>query len=112
MRELGLTFSSAFEDAIVKGEKLSKVMKGLLQGIARVLARKIITEPLSMAVEFSPKVPDENSPVCFGAASGYEGTTIVLAAAFGGRPWRLGIAPGWGLRGVTGGNKSACWRMR
>jgi len=26
VRELGLTFSSAFEDAIVKGEKLSKVM--------------------------------------------------------------------------------------
>jgi len=50
VRELGLTFSSAFEDAIVKGEKLSKVMQGLLQDIARVLARKIITEPLGNAV--------------------------------------------------------------
>lgn len=50
VRELGLTFSSAFEDAIVKGEKLSKVMQGLLQDIARVIARKTITEPLGNAV--------------------------------------------------------------
>ena len=66
---------------------------------------------VSMAVEFSPEVADENSPVCFGAAAAYGGT-IVFASAFGGRPRRLGIAPGWGLRGVTGGNRSACWRMR
>ena len=50
VRELGLTFSSAFEDAIVKGERLSKVMQGLLQDIARVIARKTITEPLGNAV--------------------------------------------------------------
>ena len=50
VRELGLTFSSAFEDAIVKGEKLSKVMQGLLQDIARIIARKTITEPLGNAV--------------------------------------------------------------
>ncbi len=47
---LGLTFSSAFEDAIIKGEKLSKVMQGLLQDIARVIARRTITEPLGNAV--------------------------------------------------------------
>jgi tape measure domain-containing protein len=50
VRELGLTFSSAFEDAVVKGEKLSKVMQGLLKDIARVIARKTITEPLGNAV--------------------------------------------------------------
>jgi len=50
VRDLGLTFSSAFEDAIVKGEKLSKVLQGLLQDIARVIARKTITEPLGNAV--------------------------------------------------------------
>ncbi|WP_191082789.1 tape measure protein [Roseococcus microcysteis] len=49
-RDLGLTFSSAFEDAIIKGEKLSKVMQGLLQDIARVIARRTITEPLGNAV--------------------------------------------------------------
>jgi len=50
VRELGLSFSSAFEDAIVRGERLSKVMQGLLQDIARVIARRTITEPLGNAV--------------------------------------------------------------
>jgi tape measure domain-containing protein len=49
VRELGLTFSSAFEDAVIKGDKLSKVMQGLLQDIARVIARRTITEPLGAA---------------------------------------------------------------
>jgi len=49
VRELGLTFSSAFEDAIVKGEKFSSVLEGLLQDITRILARKVITEPLGNA---------------------------------------------------------------
>jgi tape measure domain-containing protein len=50
VQELGFAFSSAFEDAIVRGEKLSKVMEGLLQDITRILARKVITEPLGNAV--------------------------------------------------------------
>ncbi|WP_337875693.1 tape measure protein [Elioraea sp.] len=50
VRELGLSFSSAFEDAVVKGERLSKVMQGLLQDIARIIARRTITEPLGNAV--------------------------------------------------------------
>ena len=36
-RELGLTFSSAFEDAIIKGESFSKVLQGILQDIARIV---------------------------------------------------------------------------
>ncbi|WBV43509.1 tape measure protein [Pseudoroseomonas cervicalis] len=50
VRELGLTFASAFEDAIVKGDKLSKVLQGLLQDVTRIIARKTITEPLGNAV--------------------------------------------------------------
>jgi tape measure domain-containing protein len=49
-RELGFAFSSAFEDAIVRGDKLSKVMQGLLQDITRIIARRTITEPLGNAV--------------------------------------------------------------
>lgn len=45
--ELGLTFSSAFEDAIVKGEKFSTVLEGIAQDITRLLVRKNITEPLA-----------------------------------------------------------------
>jgi hypothetical protein len=44
-RQLGLTFASAFEDAIVGGEKLSDVIKGLAQDIARLLVRKAVVEP-------------------------------------------------------------------
>lgn len=48
--ELGLTFSSAFEDAIVKGSEFGDVLQGLAQDIARVLIRKNITEPLGTAL--------------------------------------------------------------
>jgi hypothetical protein len=42
-----MTFSSAFEDAIVGGKKLSDVLKGLHQDIIRIAVRKSITEPLA-----------------------------------------------------------------
>jgi phage-related minor tail protein len=48
--ELGLTFQSAFEDAIVGGKGLSEVFKGLEKDIARVLIRKQVTEPFTQAV--------------------------------------------------------------
>ena len=44
--ELGLTFTSAFEDAIVGGKKFSDVIKGLEQDILRIVTRKAVTEPL------------------------------------------------------------------
>jgi hypothetical protein len=46
VRELGLTFSSAFEDAVIEGRKFSEVLTGLGQDIARILLRKTVTEPL------------------------------------------------------------------
>ena len=49
-RDLGLTFTSAFEDAIVQGKELREVMRGLLQDIARIAVRKSITEPIGGAV--------------------------------------------------------------
>lgn len=48
--ELGPTFSSAFEDAIVSGKKFSDVLDGLEQDIIRIITRKAITEPLGNAV--------------------------------------------------------------
>lgn len=44
--ELGLTFTSAFEDAIVGGKKFSDVLKGLQQDLLRIVVRKTVTEPL------------------------------------------------------------------
>jgi len=48
--ELGPTFSSALEDAIVEGEKFSDVLKGLYKDILRITTRKLVTEPIGNAV--------------------------------------------------------------
>jgi hypothetical protein len=45
-KDLGLTFTSAFEDAIVNGGKLSDVLRGLESDIIRIITRKLVTEPL------------------------------------------------------------------
>lgn len=45
--DLGLTFASAFEDAIVGGKGLSDVLKGLEQDMLRLMTRKLVTEPLA-----------------------------------------------------------------
>jgi len=48
--ELGLSFTSAFEDAIVGGKGFSEVLKGLEQDILRIVTRKLATEPLGNAL--------------------------------------------------------------
>ncbi|HOX55211.1 MAG TPA: hypothetical protein PLC32_07190 [Candidatus Omnitrophota bacterium] len=55
-RDLGFTFQSAFEDALLEGKKLSEVLSSLLQDIERIIIRKAITEPLANAIGdfFSP----------------------------------------------------------
>ena len=49
--ELGLSFTSAFEDAIVSGGAFSDVLKGLEKDIARLIVRKQVTDPLAKAVQ-------------------------------------------------------------
>jgi hypothetical protein len=49
-RELGFAFSSAFEDAIVRGRRFSEVLQGIAQDVARIIARRTITEPLGGAL--------------------------------------------------------------
>jgi phage-related minor tail protein len=46
-RDLGLTFESAFEDAILRGEKLRGVLAGIAQDIARIILRQTVTTPLA-----------------------------------------------------------------
>lgn len=48
--DMGLSFSSAFEDAIIGGKKFSDVLKGLSDDIGRIVMRKTITEPLGTAI--------------------------------------------------------------
>jgi hypothetical protein len=49
-RDLGMTFASAFEDAIINGKELRDVFKGLAQDLARIAVRKMFTEPIAEAV--------------------------------------------------------------
>jgi hypothetical protein len=44
--DLGFSFQSAFEDAIIEGKKFSEVLDGLAKDIERIILRKAITEPL------------------------------------------------------------------
>lgn len=46
VEELGLTFTSSFEDAIVGAREFSSVLDGLAKDILRITVRKGITEPL------------------------------------------------------------------
>jgi hypothetical protein len=59
-RQLGLTFSSAFEDAISKGKSFREVLSGIASDLAKLVIRKGITDPLFNAV----------SPVLSSATSG------------------------------------------
>jgi plasmid stabilization system protein ParE len=47
---LGMTFASAFEDAIVNGRKFSDVLKAIEQDLARMIIRMSITAPLARAI--------------------------------------------------------------
>lgn len=50
VKDLGLTFTSAFEDAVVAGNKLSDVLQSLLQDILKLVTRQLITNPLMGAI--------------------------------------------------------------
>lgn len=50
-KDLGLTFSSAFEDAIVNGKALSDVISGIEKDLLRLGTRKLVTEPLVNALD-------------------------------------------------------------
>lgn len=59
--EFGLTMTSAFEDAIVKGKGFRDILDGISQDIARIIIRKSITEPLGNAVSSFTKSIDWSS---------------------------------------------------
>jgi len=82
-KDLGLTFNSAFEDAIVGGKELSEVMRGLANDILRIVARKAITEPIGNAI--SSGIGD----MLKGGGSGgglFDGIFSGLGFASGGNP--------------------------
>jgi len=80
-RQLGMTFSSAFEDAIVDGKKLSDVLGGLADDLLRLALRKNITEPLFASL-FSSEKSGGGEGGILGAIGGLFGGFF----ADGGRP--------------------------
>ena len=66
-RELGLTFSSAFEDAIIAGGDLRDILKGIEADIIRIITRKLVTEPLGNLVStiIGPLIPGAAEGVDF-----------------------------------------------
>ncbi len=49
-KDLGLTFQSSFEDAIIEGKKFSDVLVGLAKDIERIILRTAVTTPLANAI--------------------------------------------------------------
>ena len=97
--QLGMTFTSAFEDAIVGGKKFSEVLNSIGQDIVRILMRKNITEPLANAIgkfDWSSLLPSANGNVFAGAGIGaYSGQVVSQPTLF---PFASGI----GLMGEAG----------
>jgi hypothetical protein len=94
-RELGLTFSSAFEDAVIEGKKLRDVLKGLAQDVLRIFVRKQVTEPLANMASSAFGSIDWGSIFSFKADGG---------PVSGGRPYIVGEqGPELFVPGMSGG---------
>lgn len=97
-KELGITFSSAFEDAAVSGEKFGDVLDGLLKDIEKMLLRKAITEPLMNGINgiFGDIFANANGGVYSGAGISAYSNSIVSS------PTLFPFAKGTGLMGEAG----------
>lgn len=103
-QELGLTFTSAFEDAALSGEKFSDVLAGLAKDIERMALRKAVTEPLGEifkgfdigSFDFGSIFANGNGGVYSGAGiSAYSGQVVNTPTLF---PFAKGV----GLMGEAG----------
>lgn len=86
-QQLGLTFSSAFEKAVLDGGKLRDVIKGLGRDIAQIVLRKTVTEPL--AKKITGVLGDFDLGKLFGSSS-LIGDFSSLPFAANGADWKVG----------------------
>jgi hypothetical protein len=84
VNDLGLTFASAFEEAIISGNDLRDVFKGLLDDIIRIIARLTVTQPLANAI----------TGWLSGGFSFGGGATAAASGGIGGLPFGGGMATG------------------
>lgn len=92
-KELGLTFQSAFEDAIVGGKSFSEVLQGIASDINRMLARELITKPLGEMVtgifKTSGGTSDQNLLGSFASLFGFASGGSFKVAGGGGTDSQL-----------------------
>jgi hypothetical protein len=74
-RELGMTFSSAFEDAILKGKEFKDVLQSIIQDLARIVLRQTITAPLGNAISRGVQNFDFSTLNPFGGGAGIGSAT-------------------------------------
>lgn len=99
--ELGLTFASAFEDAIVQGGNLRNVLGGLEKDIVRIITRRMVTEPLDKAITGFLQ------PASAGGGGGFDLGGLfgkIIGGLFGGGFADGGYLPAgrWGIAGERG----------
>lgn len=100
-KEIGLTFSSAFEDAVSGGKSFRDILKGIESDLLKLGTRKLVTEPLLDAFSNFLKPKDG------GGASNILGS--IFSAIFGGGKADGGpVEPG---KGYIVGERGPEWFM-
>ncbi len=100
MKDIGATFSSAFEEAIVNGKKFSDVLSQLARDITRLITRRTITDPLMGGID---SLISNFTSTLFNASGNAFNSAGVTAFASGGivnSP--TGFTYGGGKMGVMG----------
>ena len=125
-RQMGMTFSSAFEDAILQGRRFSDILKSVEQDIARIILRTAVTGPAADAIAnavsggvrsmtgsfsswFSSSAPNTYNGVPYSAVPNANGNAFIgghlIPFANGGvvsSPTMFPMARGMGLMGEAG----------
>ncbi|WP_316979961.1 phage tail tape measure protein [Shumkonia mesophila] len=85
--DMGMSFSSAFEDAILQAEDLGDVLRGLAMDMARILLRQSVTAPL--AAGFSSWI----GGLWGGGGSAGIADAGITPVAVGHAGWKVGTPP-------------------
>lgn len=106
MKDLGATFTSSAEEAVMAGEKMSNVLKGLLEDIQRIMLRKLILEPFFSSLFgesglFSGgAAPNSSPPMSIGTTAFASGGIIDRPSLFPMGGGRRGLAGEAGIEGI------------
>lgn len=81
-QDLGMTFTSTFEDAVIEGNKFRDVLTGIAEDIQRILLRQSVTKPAANAI--SSAVGGLNFGGMFGGGGAIDGgwTSQIATAGY------------------------------